>query len=520
MNFFNKFKYARDSYLITILIVAIIVMINYIAANHFVKIDLTKNKIYAVSDASKTIIKDLDDIVTVKVFFSEKLPPNLFAVRQYIGDILDEFSSYSKGNISVKFLKPSNPEVKKEALKLKIPQVQMNIVEKDKSEVINGFLGIAIGYGDKVEILPIVKNVLNVEYNLISAIKKVTASTEMTVAFTEGHGEPSLTASSNTIQSQRDSFSLLKKGLSQNYKVISADLTDENPLKNINTLLIAGPKKEFSDKEKKAIDKFVVNGGNLVIFMDAIEIDEELKASSSKTNLDGLLKHYGVVIEDKFILDKSNEKATSSNGYMNYIIPYPFWIKAINTYFDKQNPIVANLNSIILPWSSPVKIIKNKGVKSTILVNSSENAWLQAEPFNLNPGAVQSATSYSKYPLVALLEGKFKSYFSENESLKTLKTGRILVVGNSRFITDRFVGSYGYGQNMIFAMNAVDFLTLDESLINIRSKLFYDLPLKNLKENDRNIIKFTGILLIPILVIIYGIMRFFARRRKKTGIYF
>ena len=248
MSFLNKLKYNRNSYLITILILAIVIMVNYIAANHFVKIDLTKNKIYEVSEASKTIIKSLDDIVIIKVFFSETLPPNLFVVRQYVEDVLGEFSSYSKGNLSVKFLNPADPTIQQEALGLGIPQVQMNVVEKDKLEVKNGFLGIAITYGNQTEVLPVIKNVLNVEYNLISAIKKVTASKTMTVAFSSGHGEPKLTADLNAFQSPQDSFSLFKQSLSQNYTVSTIDLLKTNALKDIDSDL-----DEFIKEIKKTL---------------------------------------------------------------------------------------------------------------------------------------------------------------------------------------------------------------------------------------------------------------------------
>ena len=94
--------------------------------------------------------------------------------------------------------------------------------------------------------------------------------------------------------------------------------------------------------------------------------------------------------------------------------------------------------------------------------------------------------------------------------------GRILIVGNSRFITDRFLNNFG--QNLAFAMNAIDFLTLDESLIGIRSKMSFDLPLKDMNARDRQIVKLTGTLLMPVLVVIFGILYSIYRRRKKINL--
>ena len=511
MNFLNKFKYARDSYLTTILIVAIVVMVNFIAARHFIKIDLTKNQIYAVSDASKQIMNSLNDIVTVKVFFSDKLPPDLFAVEQYVGDTLDELSSYSKGNLSIRFLKPEDPNIKKEALSLGIPQIQMNVIEKDKLEVKNGFLGIAVTYGGKTEIMPVVQNILNVEYDLISAVKKVIATKTPAIGFIAGHNEPKLT--SDIISgSQGDSFNLLSKTLSKNYKVSSVNLQSGDRLDNLDTLVIAGSKTKFTDDELKTIDKFVISGGNLVVLLDVINVSAELQTSESEVNLDKLLKNQGVEIENKLVLDTSNERATFSQGYMNFIIPYSFWVKGVNKNFNKSNPVVSNLNSIAMPWVSPLKISNKEGVKSTILINTTKDAWIQESPYNLNPNAIQVSGTKNQYPLAVLLEGKITSAFGQTND-KNGKSGRILVVGNSRFITDRFIKLYN--QNLIFTMNAIDFLTLDESLISIRSKASFDLSLKDLNTRDRNIVKFVGILSIPILVVIYGIMRSFMRKMRK-----
>lgn len=511
MNFLNKFKYARDSYIVTFLVIAIIIMVNYIAAQHFIRADLTKNKIYAISDAGKTIMQSLNDIVTVKVFFSEKLPPDLFAVQQYVEDTLDELSSYSKGNLSVRAMNPALPEAEKEALALGIPQIQMNIVEKDKLEVKNGFLGIAVTYGGKTEIMPVVQSILNVEYDIISAVKKVTAQKTPVIGFVEGHNEPKLTPVIISGQ-QEDSFSLFNKSLGKNYKVVSVNIQKGDILNNIDTLLIAGSKDAFTENEKKAVDQFIVNGGNLVVFLDSVNIDINLITSSSKTDIEKLLSNYGIEIEKKLALDTSNERATFNQGYMNFIMPYPFWVKAVNKYFDKRSPMVSNINSVVFPWVSPLKVSKKENIKSTALISTTPKAWIQEEPFSLSPNVSQTSDPGSKYPLAILLEGKFSSFFGQKNEGN--KNSRILVVGNSRFITDRFVNLYS--QNLTFAMNAVDFLTLDNSLISIRSKTSFDLSLKDLGLRERNIIKFTGILLMPILVVVYGILRFLSGKRRKA----
>lgn len=512
MNFLNKFKYARDSYLITLLILFIVLMTNFIASHHFVRFDLTKNQLYALSDASKDMMRNLDDIVTVKIFFSETLPPNLLAVRQYVDDILDELVSYSKGNLIVEFLNPSEPDIINEALRFGIPQVQMNIVEKDKLEVKNGFLGIAVIYGDRVEILPVVQNILNVEYELAAAIKKVTAQQEHTVGFLVGHGEPGFEQSVG-LGDRGGSYLILKEALERNYQVIFVDFERGDTLEGVDTLLIAGSKTSFSEEEKKTIDRFFINGGNLVVFLDSVDVTDSFQAIPLDQGLGDLFAHYGLNFEKQFVLDRSNEQASFSQGFVNFIMPYPFWVKAVHPYLDAVHPITAKLDSLVFPWASPLQTVHADGVNRTVLANTTLNAWLQEAPFDLNPSSIQGNSEKGQYPLAVMMEGAFSSFYQNNTKDQNISPGRLIAVGNSRFITDRFISQFP--QNLLFAMNAVDLLTLDESLIGIRSKTSFDLPLKDLNARERQLVKLTGILLAPFLVILFGVGWFIFRRRQK-----
>jgi gliding-associated putative ABC transporter substrate-binding component GldG len=519
MNFLKRFQFARDSYLVTALIVAIVLLANFIASRHFVRIDLTQSHLYALSDSSKDMMRNLDDIVTVKVLFSKTLPPNLFAVRQYVDDVLEELASYSKGRLQVMNLNPDSPDVATEAQKLGIPQVQMNIIEKDKLEVKNGFLGIAILYGDKKEVLPVVQQTASVEYDLMAAIKKVTAKQEKAVAFIVGHEEPTLSDKVG-VGVPGDSYSFLKKALDRNYRVEEVTLSDEDSLDGFDTVLAIGPKTEYSDKEQFLIDQFLMNGGNLVALLDQVQVSQDLQTTQPILGLSDLMESYGVGFERALALDLSSENASFNQGYMNFIVPYSFWIRAINKFFEPGNPIVAKLDSVVFPWTSPLKLIPVEGVTGVSLVNSTTNAWSQSEPFNLAPNQVMGSSQKSQYPLAVSLEGNFPSAFKGKKSplgtrdfpQASLKPGKILAIGNSRMVLDRFLAMFP--QNLTFVMNAVDDMTLDQSLIAIRSKSSFDLPLKDLSATEREMVKAIGIFLMPILVILYGVLRSFSRRRK------
>ena len=505
--------------MVTALIVAIALLVNFVASRHFIRVDLTQSQLYAISDSSKTMMRNLDDIVTVKVYFSSTLPPNLFAVRQYVDDVLEELASYSKGRLQVQSLNPDNPDTANEAMKMGVPQIQMNIIQKDKLEVKNGFLGIAVSYGDKKQILPVVQNITSVEYDLMAAIKKVTAKQEKSIAFIVGHDEPSLDEKVG-VGMQGEAYSVMKKALDRNYAVREVALTDEKSLDGVNTVLIAGSKKAFTDKEQFLIDQFLMKGGNLVSLLDSVGVSQDLQTTKPDHGLTGLLEHYGARIESNLALDLSSENASFNQGFMNFIVPYPFWIRAINKFFEPGNAIMSKLDSVVFPWTSPLTLNPIEGVTEISLVKTTPSAWSQAEPFNLAPNSVQGSSEKSQYTLVALLKGNFpsaykgkKNPFGGKDLLQaSSKPGQILIVGNARFALDRF--AMMFPQNMTFLMNAIDDMTLDQSLIAIRSRSAFDLPLKELSATERQMVKFLGIFLMPLLVVLYGILRSVSRKRK------
>ncbi|OGK02922.1 MAG: hypothetical protein A2519_06225 [Candidatus Raymondbacteria bacterium RIFOXYD12_FULL_49_13] len=183
---------SRTNFILFIaVIVGFVVVLNYLAAKFFARADLTENKVYTISDASKRIMKNLDDLVTIKVFISEKSLPSLAVnISQTIKDLLSEYKAYSGGNLNVEFLDPSDDEeIKREANSLGLQEVSMQTYEKDKQQQIMCFMGLVILYGQKKEIMPVLNNVGNLEYDITSRILKITRTEVKKVGFFFGNGK-------------------------------------------------------------------------------------------------------------------------------------------------------------------------------------------------------------------------------------------------------------------------------------------------------------------------------------------
>jgi len=132
------------------------------------------------------------------------------------------------------------------------------------------------------------------------------------------------------------------------------------------------------------------------------------------------------------------------------------------------------------------------------------------------------------YPLVLAASGKFKSFYADKpvptdeekketeaqrEIIKESPETQIVVIGNSRFISDNFLSQFQ--GNQLFLLNIVDWLTLGEQLIGIRSRGATDRPLKEATEYMKTLIKSLNMFGVPLVLILFGLLRFYLRRRKK-----
>lgn len=514
----NRKLLKHQIYLRTVIILGIIIVLVLIVNQFSLRLDLTQGQQYSLSKTSKNLLKNLDDIVNIKVYFSNELPNYLLATRQEVEDLLKEYQNYAGSKLKITYIDPaSSPDLEKEVQAIRIPKLQFNVLENDKYQVTNGYLGIAVMYGDKSEVLPVVQNSKNFEYDLTSAIKKVSTKEQLQAAFTTGHGEKTLND--------------LTSALQQQYQLQTVDLSSGALIPDsIKTLIIAGPTQPFDDRSLFVIDQFVMNGGGLLVLSDKINVDNNLRAQPVNNNLDNLLLSYGLKVNNDLVEDLSNEMANFSQGYVQFIIPYPMWVKVTKNGFDKNNVIVNQLEGLVLPWTSSVEYIGTTDKREvSYLAKSTDKAWLQTGTFNLDPQKQEQSfnpqTQGQKNLAIAVF-GAFDSFFKgktvppakeaqnmdENFQEQT-DYARLVVMGDADFTADGFIKNMA--GNQVYIQNLIDGLSQSADLISIRSKTITDRGLKQLSDNRRNFIKYGLIFGPTFLVVVYGLLRF-VRRRKKS----
>jgi gliding-associated putative ABC transporter substrate-binding component GldG len=500
----KKTKQKADFSITVLIIIGILIMVNFFSYQIFYRFDLTQNKDYSISKTSKQAVAKLDDIVNVKAYFSSNAPSQYINLKQEVGDILDEYSTYSGGKIKVQFLDPTDDTVKQELYMAGIPELQFNVMEKDKIQVVKGYLGMIIQYGSKKETIPVVQDTNNLEYQITLAIKKLTAETLPVLGLLTSNGAPSKENEIKTAYAE----------LSKLYEIKDVDLkTDTEISKDITTLLIVGPNQKFSEKEMKMIDKFLMSGKSIMVAMDGVSIGEGLQASSNNTDLETLLKKYGIKFNHDLVLDAVSGQASFSQGFISFSLNYPFWPKVTRDRFDADNAAVAKLESAVFPWVSSINLLNDaidKSNKISVLAETTNKARLQENNYNLNPQLdFNSAQKEGLYNLAISVSGKFKSAYGKEETSK----GRLIVIGDSDFMRDSFLRSNP--DNLLLFQNLVDSLSLDEDLINIRSKGVSERPIKEgLSDGTKAAIRYTNIFGLTMLVIAFGVFRYLMRKRS------
>ena len=533
-------KYGGNTLAFIFVVFGIVSLINFLSSHRFIRADLTADKRYTISQSTKKVLKRLDDIVTIDAYFSRQ-PARIAQLRQSVRDMLEEYRAFSK-NLQINFIDPATgDEAQKQQLRfIGIPEMQINVIEKDKAEIANVYMGIAILYADKKEVLPVVQTTANLEYDLTSAILKVTSKEIKTIGFLTGHDELDVFG---------QAFGSLRQELSKQYDVRKVPIEADKAIDaDVATLVVAGPKKELTEREKYEIDQFIMRGGRALFLVDPVLIQYEgLNVSSLTTGLNDLLEHYGVKLNDNLVLDVSMDQLTYSQGFMTVTTGYAYFIKVLKQYqyrtgetsdgLSKDSIITNQLESLTFPWAGSLELIPNVDapVEAIALAKTSRGGWTAQSPYNISPTnrQFQPPASVQQAHTVAIsLSGVFKSFYagkaippaesSEPDEVVTAKpaeeerttktdseTTQIVVVGNSQFLQQ------GRRDGQLFFLNTVDWLTLGEELINIRSHGVTNRPLKEVSESEKFFLKFISIAGVPILVVAFGLVRFFLRRRAK-----
>ena len=571
----EKKQVKRQNILQLILLLVMVGLLNLISHYVFHRFDLTQEKRFTLASSTKSFLRDMDDVVFMRVYLEgDKMPAGFQRLQKATKELLDEFRRYAGNNLQYEFINPSasedmktNREVWDQLAQDGLMYFNVTSQAADGSEVsspvfpaamvsfsmhgqqfdrpVNFFKGSS---SNRINDETINRAVENLEYEFISAMRVITREMVPGIAIIEGHGE-------------LDQYEIasLTNALDDFYRVERVKIDEKlNALDDYDAIIVADPKEKISDKDQYIIDQFIMRGGKSLWLVDAAKVDlneiayeRETMSKGNPVSIGPMLFHYGAKINSVFVQDV--QCAVIPVDISTAESEEPEWNLVPYVYFPlvaprQDNPISRNLNLIRFEFASTVDTVGNDpGVRKTVLLNSSNNSRFLRQPVRISTDIFAERIDaadfpYENLPLAVLLEGKFQSFFKnrlsdefvESDLVKVLdesaRPTKMIVIGDGEVAKnyvlkegdqrriqplgfDRFSGrTFG---NRDFLLNCMNYLLDDEGVMGVRSREVR-LRLMDYDQITSNKLRWQLInLLVPVLlVVIFGIIYFVLRKRK------
>ncbi len=460
------------------------------------RLDLTPGKVYTLSAPSRELLRGLDDLVTLKLFRSSELPPQLTPVSRDVDDLLQDLDAAGGANINLVRIDPADdPEEESEANRLGVNPVRFQVFGEDAMSVRDGYFGLAVQYAGENEVIPIIRSTADLEYRLAAMIRGLTSPERPNVAVLQGHGELNLYSE----------MQLANGRLALEYDVATFefDSTTTAVPDSVDVLMIVGGDTPLQPAEGEMISRFVDEGGSLLLLKSGVVANWQSGYAGPLFDpaLDSLLEARGLGIVPSVAYDMAlNEPVPLSSRLGVILLPYPLWPLARPA---AEHVILSGVGNVPLRYGSPLQLEAEDSTRVTpLLVTSEAGGRLQA-PLSLDPNQ-----SWEELILPEdLTEETLAIAYTDPDG------GRIVVATSSSFISDETLQRSQAGlAGVIFLQNAVDWLAQDEALISIRSKDRAPPTLLFTSDFLRDFVKYGNLVGVPLLFVLIGVWRS-ARRR-------
>jgi ABC-2 type transport system permease protein len=560
--------------------ILLLIVINWLASIFHGRIDFTNEKRFTLSNSTKELLKGLDSTVDITVLLTGDIKSEFKKLSNSTKELLDNFKDYSGNHIQYKFELPgeglndsSKAAVYDSLIAMGLrptnQQVQVKEGEGEGKNLREIFPGAVITYGGRtiaVDLLQgqIQKSVFNsddildkqelnsaealLEYKFANAIQKLTQKEVPVVAYAYGNGEPQF-----GIPFVYDVF----ETLGRNFIVDTVNVrTSPFIPQEYSAVVVVKPIEKFTDDDKFKLDQYVMNGGKLLFFLDVLYSETDslqnnggVIAYSRDLNINDFLFKYGVRINNDLIADKHSDKLPVEVGSVGgqsqkQLLPFPYYPLLQPA---SNNPIVKNEADVLAEFASSIDTVEADNITKTILLSSSDNAYTESTPAQIDVNSMQVEQDISRYnkkdiPVAVLLEGNFSSMFANRATqaqLDTLKKynfpflkesavpGKMIVVSDGGIVTNSVsdeVGPLPMGTNKYtkiqyanhdFFLNCVDYLANKNSILDARAK-DYTLRLLDPKKVEAQRLLWQVInILVPIfLVFLFALFYQWWRKKK------
>lgn len=511
---------------------AIIIAVSIISNFLFIRADLTSERRYTLSKATKQMLKKIDEPVLFRVYLEGEFPADFKRLQNETKEMLNQFRAYNR-NIEYEFANPNNFETREEqqvfyqklAQKgIQPTQIQMQTSGKATQQII--IPAADVYYRGRETSIQLIQNqryvsdadllnnsIQNLEYVLSSAIRALARGEKRSIGFLQGHGEMNGGILYDVQRSLQEFYSLEYVTIDGQIQSLTAhhrqsDDTSQYDFFNLYDLLIvAKPTQSFSDQDLYIIDQYIMYGGKVLWLLDPLDADLDSLASRGSMiatrfplRLDEMLFTYGVRINPNLLMDMRCRPIPIQVGLVGEKPQFRFcpWYYFPEIVPLSDHPIVRNLDLIKTDFISSIDLIDND-IKKTVLLTTSEYTRAKNAPALVDLAEAQAEQDRRQYtsgslPVAVLLEGQFKSAWRNRLSpdfvdkaaigyREQSDDNKMIVISDGDIIRNHFMAEDGavlplgydyYTQtqyaNKDLILNAVNYLVGDEGMMASRSR--------------------------------------------------
>ncbi|PWW27648.1 gliding motility-associated ABC transporter substrate-binding protein GldG [Chryseobacterium sp. AG844] len=555
----KKFNAKSPLGIFLIAIVPLVIILTYSG----IRLDLTKEKRYTLSDNTIKVLESVKKPLTVEVYLEGDFPASFKQLQSETKFMLEEFRKINP-KIDFKFIDPIKTKMSQDTLMAMGMQPSILPDVKDgKISQITLFPYAVIKYGNDGVSIPLVvqqagidadqqltRSIEGLEYNLVSNIKNIATAKRKKVGILVNHDELNPDEFQGFVQLAMENYDagpIIPKNQTE------LSLEDVPLLKQMSALVIAKPRKAFTDNEKVILDQYIMNGGKTLWMIDAVNAEMDTLTRSKKVmpfpvdiNMTDFFFNYGLrinpaLVKDvkKFALLRLVTGEVSGNPQYTSL-PWPYYPLGIA---ENNNPVTKNINPVKFEFPTSIDTLGGrKNIKTKVLFESSERTLLKQVPNYVDLKEIASVDSLGQMEkpstpkiFAVALEGKFNSAYAsriERKSYPGFKTSspenKMIViadgdVGRNKVIKGKplplgvdLLTNEQFG-NEQFLRNALDYLLDDSNLMELRNRNIEERLLDRQRITEEKSTWQWLNLLFPLAIIglIGGL--FFWLRKKKFG---
>lgn len=470
----RKRKAATQTGLYLLVLAAIAVMANVITFGVTQRWDVTKAERYTLSKGSARLVENMNSPIEVEAYVTKGLAQLDTFVRD-LTDLLKEYERAGKGKFKFTLIEAKTDEQKEAAKEAGLQEMafgETSATGDDQASIAQGYMGLVFKYGTEKGVIPQLapNRAEGLEFWITNKIREVRDKAEdikHRVGVITGKDELKLSDQNLVPRQGRGGAPSIQSILEQAfpfYKIETVELKEGEPIdKDLVGLIITQPRKDYTDKELRRIDEFMMRGNKaLVVYASAVDMkpqDASMQATLNWHNLDKLLSGYGLGVKKDAVLDFGAQfrlpVLTATGGVSS--IRHPGIAHVINDpRFEEDEKLIDTsfagffrMDEVAFPFPSSIELLQDKQPNAKLsavarTTPAASSLTSETVDMKLRP-EWEPKPPYEQRIIAAVAEGKLKAALGSGDDVnvpaEAAADSRVLLVASSLFVTNPFAYS-------------------------------------------------------------------------------